>query len=61
MDELSGMSVGDAGRLDLRGQCLLEKFKMLKQIQLKGVTGRSAIGWLEPRTSSSAKSKRPAA
>lgn len=27
----------------------VHKFKMLKQMQLKGVKGRSGLGWLEPR------------
>lgn len=42
MGELSarplGSSVGE-----------VHKFKMLKQMQLKGVKGRSGLGWLEPR------------
>lgn len=50
MDELSG-SESCWNTRPLGGSTVLEKFKfkMLKQIQLKGVKGRSGIGWLEPR------------
>lgn len=45
MDELSGSERCWKAR-PLRGSAILEKFKlkMLKQIQLKGVKGRSGIG-----------------
>lgn len=43
------MSSGRPGQVLCRAAQQKFKFKLLKQTRLKGVKGRSGIGWLEPR------------